>query len=1083
MAPDGSVLIAGQGSIRRVGPDGIITTIAGTGFSGYSGDGGPASWAHLDHPWTIAVAPDGSVLIADSYNHRIRRVSPAISGFVAGELAIASQDGRQLYRFTAEGRHLNTVDTLTNTVLYAFAYDSAGALRTITDADGNVTTIERDGNGNPTAIVAPFGQRTTLAVDANGWLASVTNPAGEAYQMQSTADGLLTRFTDPRNNASQFTYDAPGRLQQAVNAGGGSQTLARTVLENGHTVTRTTALNRTTTYSVENLPTGDQQRTVTAPDGTTTTTLTLTNGTVRTTAPDGTVTETVQGPDPRFGMQAPVTQSLKVTSGGQTMTANTTVTAVLSNPDNPLSLTTLTTTTTVNGRTANEVYDAASRTTALTSAGGRQGYQIQDVKGRVIEAGVTGLDPVYFSYDARGRLSTARQGTGAEERIMTLEYGADGDLARATDGLGRVVTLTRDNAGRTVSQTLPDLSQIGFAYDAKGNLTALTPPGQPAHGFTHTPVDLTAAYQPPAVTPGGDTSYAYNLDRQPIQVTRPDGGLITAAYDAAGRLDTLTIPAGLYDYGYNAASQLTSLTAPGNVALAYGYNQALLTGVTWSGALSGQIGYGYDNDFRLSQVTVNGADPIAYSYDADSLLTQAGALTLTHNAQNGLLTGTTLGTVSDSRSYNPFGEVTGYTATVNGTSQFAVQYTYDRGGRISRKVETVGGATHTYDYGYDPRGRLTEVKRDNTVVAQYTYDANGNRLGYTGGVTVTGTYDAQDRLLTYGTANYAYTANGELKTKTVGSAVTTYDYDALGNLRGVTLANGQQIEYLIDGQNRRVGKKVGGTLVQGFLYQDQLKPVAELDGAGAVVSRFVYAGKANVPEYLIKGGQTYRILTDHLGSPRRVINTTDGSVAQQMDYDEFGRVLSDSNPGFQPFGFAGGLYDRDTGLVRFGARDYDAETGRWTAKDPILFKGNDTNLYGYVVNDPVNLLDETGYIAPAVLAGAAVAGIAIGWYWDEIKQLFRAAAPGKNDYIGKALEEAEAAANARSLCGTGAGGGLANAGINAVQGAALAKQGTEIIHNYRQQSAQPLDQLGLRSHRCGGPGNPPCPSWNPGKLW
>ncbi len=73
-----------------------------------------------------------------------------------------------------------------------------------------------------------------------------------------------------------------------------------------------------------------------------------------------------------------------------------------------------------------------------------------------------------------------------------------------------------------------------------------------------------------------------------------------------------------------------------------------------------------------------------------------------------------------------------------------------------------------------------------------------------------------------------------------------------------------------------------------------------------------------------------------------------------MDYDEFGKVVSDTNPGFQPFGFAGGIYDTQTKLVRFGARDYDAETARWLARDPILFAGGDTNLYGYVLNDPVN---------------------------------------------------------------------------------------------------------------------------------
>jgi RHS repeat-associated protein len=71
-------------------------------------------------------------------------------------------------------------------------------------------------------------------------------------------------------------------------------------------------------------------------------------------------------------------------------------------------------------------------------------------------------------------------------------------------------------------------------------------------------------------------------------------------------------------------------------------------------------------------------------------------------------------------------------------------------------------------------------------------------------------------------------------------------------------------------------------------------------------------------------------------------------------------VLSDSAPGFQPFGFAGGLYDADTGLVRFGARDYDAEAGRWTAKDPIGFEGDGPNLYAYVLNDAMNRVDETG---------------------------------------------------------------------------------------------------------------------------
>ncbi len=96
-----------------------------------------------------------------------------------------------------------------------------------------------------------------------------------------------------------------------------------------------------------------------------------------------------------------------------------------------------------------------------------------------------------------------------------------------------------------------------------------------------------------------------------------------------------------------------------------------------------------------------------------------------------------------------------------------------------------------------------------------------------------------------------------------------------------------------------------------------------------------------------------------------------------MDYDAFGNVVLDTNPGFQPFGFAGGIYDADTGLILFGSRDYDSKTGRWTAKDPIDFEGGDTNLYGYIWNDPVNSSDPSGL---AVCGGACIAGGAYGAY-------------------------------------------------------------------------------------------------------
>lgn len=73
-----------------------------------------------------------------------------------------------------------------------------------------------------------------------------------------------------------------------------------------------------------------------------------------------------------------------------------------------------------------------------------------------------------------------------------------------------------------------------------------------------------------------------------------------------------------------------------------------------------------------------------------------------------------------------------------------------------------------------------------------------------------------------------------------------------------------------------------------------------------------------------------------------------------------GSVTLNSSPGFQPFGYGGGLYDDDTNLLRFGIRDYAADLGRWTSRDPASFVGASANLYEYAESDPINKYDPTG---------------------------------------------------------------------------------------------------------------------------
>ncbi|TAN35332.1 MAG: RHS repeat protein, partial [Verrucomicrobia bacterium] len=136
--------------------------------------------------------------------------------------------------------------------------------------------------------------------------------------------------------------------------------------------------------------------------------------------------------------------------------------------------------------------------------------------------------------------------------------------------------------------------------------------------------------------------------------------------------------------------------------------------------------------FRVSTLSVNGADPFSYHYDNDSLLTAVGNaalgvnLSLTCDTRNGLLTGTGLGSLTDSYVYNGFGEVTNYLAKFGTADLYKTDLSRDKLGRISQKIETVGGIANTFDYAYDVAGHLVEVKQNGIVQSSYGYDTNGN---------------------------------------------------------------------------------------------------------------------------------------------------------------------------------------------------------------------------------------------------------------------------------------------------------------------------------------------------------------------
>ncbi len=579
---------------------------------------------------------------------------------------------------------------------------------------------------------------------------------------------------------------------------------------------------------------------------------------------------------------------------------------------------------------------------------------------------VAGFHDTTYAYDDEGRIASVS--VGAEDqadqaRTVSYTYDTRGNLAAVTDALDRTTSFAYDSVDQLTAITRPDGTSVRFAYDANGNMTLLTTPmTQEDHSYAYNSVDRPVSYETPLENLYG---YAYDKDRRLTSVTAPSGAQISYVY-TDGLLERVTTPEGDIDYTYSCPDKVAQITFSGQT-VAYEWDGPLLTSRTLSGDLAAAISYTYDDNLQLASMTYAGAET-AFERDADDLLTKAGNFNITRSAENGSVeavgdTGAG-GTFSATFGLNGFGELETQLTQVNGTDIFSLSLQRNKGGQIIAKTEIIDGETTAYAYAYDDLGRLLEVRANETLVEQYMYGGNGWRIweyNSRRGITDrTFSYDAEDRLLTAGDSTYAYDADGYLQTKTTPDGVTTYTYDTRGALRAVALPDGRTIEYTIDPLGRRIAKKIDGIVSEKYLWQGLTRLLAVYDGSDLLKYRFQYAG-GRMPVSVETDGTTYYLHYDQVGS-LVALTDTDGGILKRVVYDSFGNILTDTKPTFSVLGFAGGLYDSDTGLIRFGYRDYDPETGRWTSKDPIGFDGGDTDLYAYCGWDPVNWVDVEGLL-------------------------------------------------------------------------------------------------------------------------
>jgi RHS repeat-associated protein len=884
----------------------------------------------------------------------------------SGESAVPSYDGSRAYVFDSAGRHLRTLDGRLGTELIKISYDSAGRLARIdgfTNGRPIHVSVQRDSDGRAQSLVGTDGRVTALGLDGNLRLVSVTNPADETTRVAWNATGLVESVTDPVGDAVRFTYDPSGRLATLADADGVMQHFAYSVSSAAFEVRISTPQERRWTYRTESTGAGIR-RTFVAQDGTTSTQTADSHGARVLNLSDGTSYKIGALSNPVWGMASPILSPIIETRPDGVNSRRETKYALEPQHGMPYSLRG-SVTTTINGQAWIQNFDPAQRTVTLADPTGRRTTAIYDAQGRIINYSAPGAAPVSYTYNAEGRAASVTVGTGKLAHTTRYKYDASmGDIL-TTRPDGTTLKVTVDKAGEPVITTAGDGSTTLEGYNAAGRLIQIQPPGGLNYTLGDSPAGRPTGFAPPMVENDGSVeTTAYDKDGQLAAVSGPGQRAINYEYDSSGRIVSSTFDQGKSSISYDARSGLRHQTTdPSGVTTSYGYAGNAINRLAWSGPVSGSVSAVLDANGRATREEVNGANSLDFQYDAAGNVTGVGPLSLTRDATTGLVTRTTLGAVETKQQFDDNDLLSRSTTTAGGKVVLDDNYIRDAFGRINTVTETgADGKTSVTDYSYDRAGRLASVRINGRAFETDTYDPAGNRIRVVRpSGKITAKYDLRERVLNWGSTQYSWAPDGNLARRVDATGAASFSYDDFAALRGVTLSDGRTIKYLVDADGRRVGREVGGKLVAEYLYRPDGLIAAELDSAGKVVSRLGYDNVGHLA-LVERGGATYRVITDTVGSPRLIFNSRTGAVAEEITYDAWGNVTRDTAPGFVPVGFAGGLRDFDTGLIRFGARDYDPTTGRWTAADPIHFAGGDANLYRYAGADPVNLTDRTGLV-------------------------------------------------------------------------------------------------------------------------
>ena len=517
------------------------------------------------------------------------------------------------------------------------------------------------------------------------------------------------------------------------------------------------------------------------------------------------------------------------------------------------------------------------------------------------------------------RLTSITPVTGSSLGVRTFTYDGFDRVRTATDGKGVTVTYTYDSADRLLKTAFSDgTPTVTNTYDGAGRITT-------------------------RVDSAGATTYTYDqLGRLTSRMNTAGGGTISYGYDKASNLVSATDTRGTTTYAFDAAGIPTQLTyvetdsgAPVNHILGFATDNQGRRTDTWLDT----------NTTHTTWVAHTHTD-----YDTSSRPTRVVAEFKTATS------GTLVTSMDQSYCYSQ-GSVAPTCSTALTSDRSKLQWS---------KNNLTGLASA---YSYDGGGRLTQVAQTGTGANSYlyTYDSNGNRAT----ATVTGANPATQSF-TSNAANqinstgYTYDGTGNMTADTAGS----YTYNGAEQMTSVTKA-GSNYTYTYAGtsQNEVLSETTpSGTYALTYGRTDQQgQAVIEQVKVGAVTAYVEHDPVTGQPLMLrTSSGKQSLYVYDGTGNPAALL-TSDNYQAFAYSYDPYGVPTLTSNSGGSgvpqnPYLFKGGIQDRTTGWVHYGARWYNPGTGRWTQQDTLdapLDPAN-ANRYAYAGDDPINNLDPTG---------------------------------------------------------------------------------------------------------------------------